>query len=243
MSDEHINSAWGYCTHPIFWYQGYWCCLDEQCEYRYEPVPTCAYDPAGHDGYSLATGPDADGENSLGDETFGHGEATAYDVWGGDHQPGSEQGQDAFQYVQQYDNYQQDGYQHGGYLYGGYQDDVGQGDYGYPPNAEQPVPPSDAATTGSGSSATQTHSPSSTETPDNEDASMAGNADENTEDMTWAYVQEDNRDGQDIDEAMNLFPEYPVVDTHYPSELSIENESESLVDQSNIEERPDLGPR
>ncbi|EEU40989.1 uncharacterized protein NECHADRAFT_76652 [Fusarium vanettenii 77-13-4] len=283
MSDERLHSAWDYCTHPVFWYQGYWCCLDEQCEYRYVPVPTdpsWTYDPTGHDGDGLAAEPGADGESSLGDGTSGYGGATAYDEWRDDHQASSQQDQDAYQcYVQQYDGYQQDGYQHGGYQYGGYQhggyqnggyqngdyqqdqqDDyrynnqdggqhsgyqegVGQDDYGYPPNAEQPVPPSDVATMGSGSSAAQTDSPSSTETPDNEDASMVGNADEDTEDRTWPYVQEDNRDGQDVDEAMNVFPDCPVVDTRYPRKLSFGTESESGVDQSNIEERPDLGPR
>ncbi|KAI8679984.1 hypothetical protein NCS57_00278000 [Fusarium keratoplasticum] len=251
MSDERIYPAWVYCTHG-FWYQGYWCCRDEQCQYRYEPVaaetadPSRTYDTAGHDGYGLAAGSGADGENGLGDGTFGYGGATAYDGWRGNHQPGSQQGQDAYQYgAQQYDNYQHDDYQQEYHWYNnqddgqqsGYQEDVGRGDYRYPPNAQQPVPPSDAATTGSGSSASQTHS-----APD-DGASMVGNADEDTEDRTWSYLQEDNRDDQDVDEVMNLFPECPVGDIHYPRKLSIGSESESGVDQSNIEEKPDLGPR
>ena len=85
-----------------------------------------------------------------------------------------------------------------------------------------------------------------TETPDNDGAGMAGNADEDAEDReerTRSYVQGDNRGGQGVDDALILFPKCPAGDTQYPRKLSFGNESESGVDQFNIEERPDLSPR
>ncbi|KAM0426188.1 hypothetical protein ACHAPT_008538 [Fusarium lateritium] len=126
----------------------------------------------------------------------------------------------------QNDAHQQDAYQQYGDQYNGYQQ-----------NDRQPVTPSDASVgMGSWSSAAQTHSPTSTETPDHEAASMVGNPDE---DRVTPYVEDRHvvamgtRDDQDVDEALNYFPEYPVVDPHYPPTLSISDESESSVDQSN----------
>ncbi|KAJ4227279.1 hypothetical protein NW759_004649 [Fusarium solani] len=273
MSDERICPAWGYCTHG-FWCQGYWCCLDERCGYRYEPVPagtadlSRTYDTAGHNGYDLAAGPGANGQNSLGDETFGYGGTTAYDEWRGDHPPSSQQGQDAYPYVvQQHDNQQnvsqqnnhrynnQDdgqpsGYQNG-YAQNDQQDNVGRSDYQdgrYQWNVQPPGPASDVSVNmGSWSSAGQTNSPTSTETPDNEDASMTGNADE---DNVMPYVEEqpavgiDERDdqyfaNQEISQFATYFPEHLNHDTRdqyrssYPPVLCLSDGSESGVTQSN----------